>query len=298
MIDFIRIHYDYAQELEEFVLHPDNFKEVEQVLEYHSKEVRYPYKANFKNFQVVVNVSSGYIKNSLHKYFDLLQGGNGENHSDFSFSNVIKMIESLEERFVGLHHAKLTQLEFGLNIQLDMPARPIVKENILMHKYNSPTIDTDFEGTGQYKQFNYRQYYIKTYDKALMYKVYQKNILRFEVKFISRKVFNKLGIMFLSDLKVKGNIIRLFNYLLNKFDEMIIVDGFTENDNIPEADLKQIEIYKSSIYWQSLNDRNKRNRRIKSKKDFRRLLEKYNLLKIKAYIRELLIQKFEELIST
>lgn len=298
MIDFIRIHYDYTEELEEFILHTDNFTEVEQVLEYHSKEVRYPYKANFKNFQVVVNVSSGYIKNSLHKYFDLLQGGNGENNSDFSFSNVIKMIESLEERFVGLNHAKLTQLEFGLNIQIEIPAKLIVKENILMHKFNSPTIDTDFDGKGQYKQFNYRQYYIKTYDKALMYKVYQKNILRFEVKFISRKAFNKLGIMFLSDLKVKENINRLFNYLIKKFDEIIIVDDFTENDNIPEVDLKQIEIYKSSIYWQSLNDRNKRNRRMKSKKDFRRLLEKYNLLKIKAYIRELLIQKFEELIST
>ena len=298
MIDFIRIHYDYTDELEAFILDPDNFKEVLQVYELHSNEIRYPYKGHFKNFEVVVNVSSGHIKNSLHKYFDLLQGGDGENHSDFSFSNVIKMIESLEERFVGLHHAKLTQLEFGLNIQIDMPARPIVKENILMHKFNSPTIDTDFEGKGQYKQFNYRQYYIKTYDKALMYKVDNKNILRFELKFISRKAFNKLGIMFLSDLKGKKNICRLFNYLLQKFDEMIIVDDFTENDNIPEVDLKQIEIYKSPIYWQSLNDRNKRNTRMKSKKDFRRLLEKYNLLKIKAYIRELLIQKFEELIST
>lgn len=48
------------------------------------------------------------------------------------------------------------------------------------------------------------------------------------MKFIKAKEFQNLGIYKLEDLEDKSNLRRLFIYLLNRFDELIIVDDYDD----------------------------------------------------------------------
>lgn len=295
MIDFIRLQYKDKSTIEPFVSDSRNFEQLITSLEYHSGEVLYPLKVNIHNVEVTVNEKSAYVKNSLHKFHNVLHGLGNQNHNDFTYGNLIDVIDCLKCNLIDLNDADITQLEFGLNIEVPKSAEVLIRENIFFHKYKAYNHNKKFKGKGEYKQYDYSNYYIKIYDKAKQYNRFN-NILRFEIKFINKKEFNALGVKHIDDLKSKENLERLFNYLLKRFDEMLIVDDLSV-DKVPNNDYKKLELYLSSNFWEKLSDRKLRNSKAKHKKEFEDLLSKYNLLRTKSHLRNLLIQKFQLLIN-
>lgn len=294
MIDFIKIHYKDKSILEEFVLDENNFKEVITSYEYHTDEIRRPIKVGIHNVEVVVNEETGYVRASLHKFNNIIKGKGKQNHNDFSYSDLCFVIDYLCENIVDLKTADITQLEFGLNINTDIPAEYIIRDNILMHNLKTHNHNKRFKGKGEYKQFDYTNYYIKIYDKAKQFNRYE-NILRFEIKFIRKAEFNKLNIKHIEDLKTKSNLESLFGYLIKRYEQLTIID-LLDKSRIEEKDYALIELYSNERFWSNI-PREKRNQKTSYKKNFNRLLEKYNLLTTKQNIHNLLVSKFQYLIN-
>lgn len=299
MIDFVRLRYlnQDKNRIESFVTNKGNFKELLAVLECHSGEIRYPYTTNIGCMELRINKESVYVKNSLHKLFNELQGGRSQNHNDFCYSALCYTIDYLASKLIALRRTRLTQLEFGLNIKLPIPAEEIIKDNIILHKLNIHNHNEQFNGRGEYKQFNHSNYYFKIYDKAKQYKK-KEHIIRFEIKYKTSKGFNPLDVFNIHDLKSKSVLENLFEDLLKRFDELTIVDNLPTDSKITAKDKKQLESYLSYGYWEKLSLRQNRNRKSIEKKAFQNLLVKNDLLKIKTFLRASLIQKFNELLNS
>lgn len=295
MIDFVRVHYHDKSRLEPFVMEKETFESVITSFQYRTSEILYPYKANLGNMEIVINENGGYVKNSIHKLNNLLLGDQGHNYNDFQYSELCSTIDYMSDNIIDVNEKKLTQLEFGLNISVTKNAKSIIKKSILMHNLERHTALRKFKGRGYLLEFEHTNYIIKIYDKAKQYKR-RENILRFEIKFISPKEFNPLGIYNLNDLKSKENLKNLFNYMLKRFDELLIVDNITKNVEITARDLDNLNIYSSFAYWENLSENNQRQTKMIHKRKYHALLEKYDLLKTKKTLRALLIEKFENLI--
>lgn len=296
MIDFIRVHYRDKNKLESFVMNQENFNRAYTVFEYHSKEVLYPYKVNLENMELVVNEKNGYVKNSIHKLNNLLIEGDEHNHNDFTYSQLCSTIDYLGSNIIDVTNQKLTQLEFGLNINIPITAKELISKSVLMHKFDRHTTINKFKSNGYLMAFEHCNYIIKIYDKAKQYKLKDQNILRFEIKFLSPKEFNPLGVYNLSDLKNKDILKSLFEYLLNRFNELLIVDNFSE-ESISKEDFEKLNMYSSFTFWDKLNNTNKRQVKSNHKKKYISLLEECKLLKVKTYLRNQLIEKFTQLLN-
>lgn len=297
MIDFVRLRYKDKYLIEPFVCNKDNFEELLSVLECHSGEIRYPYTANIGNMEIRINDKSVYVKNSIHKLYNVLKGNDAHNHNDFRYSQICVAINHLNNKLIGLTQTRLTQLEFGLNIKLPAPAEHVISQNIILHQLNIHSHNEQFNGTGEYKQFNHSNYYFKIYDKAKQYKL-NEHIIRFEIKHKTNKSFHPMGIYKLHDLKSKTLLQNLFDDLLKRFDELTIVDNPPTDSKMTKKDKKQLESYLSYGYWEKLSLRQNRNCKSIEKKAFQNLLVKNDLLKIKTFLRASLIQKFNELLNS
>lgn len=296
MIDFIRVHYRDKSKLESFILNPEIFQKTYSVLEMHSGEVLYPYKTNLENMEIVVNENNGYVKNSIHKLNNLLLVGEEHNYNDFSYSQLCSTIDYLTENVIDIASKKLTQLEFGLNIRIPMSAEELISQSFLMHNFKKHSSVKEFRSKGYLLMFEHYNYIIKIYDKAKQYNIKDQNILRFEVKFLSSKEFNQLGVFNINDLKSKEVLKNLFQYLLKRFDELLIVDDFS-TETISIQDFEKLNMYSSFSFWEKLRNDNKRQSKLNHKKKYTSLLERNNLLKRRNYLRNQLITKFNQLIS-
>jgi hypothetical protein len=296
MIDFVRLRYLDKSMIEPFIFSKDNFNVLHAKLECHTGEITYPYTTNIGNMEIRVNDKSVYIKNSLHKLHNKLISDKSHNYNDFSYSELCETINYLGSKLINVNETRLTQLEFGLNIKLPLPAEDVIKNNIILHKFALHNHNEQFNGKGEYKQFNHYKYYFKIYDKAKQYNI-EEHIIRIEIKYKNSKGFNSLGIVNINDLKKKKLLKALFDDLLKRFDELTIVDNIPSEMKISNLDKQKLERYLSFNYWIKLSERVNRNKKHREKIAFQKLLIKYNLLKTKTLIKEGLNNKFRELIS-
>ena len=294
MIDFVRLKYLDRDKMENFVTNPDNFKRCYTKLEYHSGELLYPFNVYVKKMEVSINEKSAYVKNSLHKMANYIENYEDHNYNDFGYKRLCNTVGYLNSKVVDSLSAKVTQLEFGLNIVTDIPAEDIIVNNILFHKHKLHNVNTHFNGKGRYKQFEYSNFYIKIYDKAKQYNL-DTNILRFEIKYKGAKGFNSHGVYSLSDLQDKKVLETLFEDLIKRFDELTIMDEIT--DRVSKKDKKQLTTYLSFNYWKNLSERKNRNLKQQHIIKFNALLEKNDLLSTKKLLRQGLIDKFELLLN-
>src|SRR5690606_19279531 len=134
----------------------------------------------------------GYVYNSIHKAFNDRMYQVAHNHDDFGYYNICEMIDYISTRVIDVDVATLTQFEFGFNIEVPVPACQIIRQNILMHKLKGANHNRMFNGGGVLMQFDHHNYVVKVYDKAMQYRL-STNILRFEIRFLKAKEFQKHG---------------------------------------------------------------------------------------------------------
>ncbi|WP_438710749.1 hypothetical protein ACSTS3_18725 [Aquimarina muelleri] len=297
MIDFVRLRYLDKNRIEPFISNKNNFDKLHTVLEYHSGEISYPFTANISSMEIRISDKEVFVKNSLHKLYNELQKAKSQNYNDFTYSALSNTIQHLDSKLIDLRKTRLTQLEFGLNIELPVSAESIIRENVILHKLKFHNHNEQFGGRGEYKQFNHSNYYFKIYDKAKQYQL-DKHVIRFEIKYKSSKGFNSLGVFNIHDLKSKKLLQNLFGDLLKRFDELTIVDNITTDSKITAKDKSKLETYLSYNYWDKLSERHNRNRKITEKKAFLSLLVKNDLLKTKTFLRANLTRKFDELLNS
>jgi hypothetical protein len=296
MIDFIRMNYKDKSQIEPFICDVDNFKELRVVLEQHSGVIEYPYKTCLETIDITVTEKNVCVMNSLHKLHNHQNKKGNKNHNDFKYSELTKTIDFLLENLINLEQSNLSKLEFGLNIELDIPAENIIRNNIMMHQFKIHNHNKKFDGKGEFKQFDHSNYDFKIYDKAKQYKL-TNNVIRFEIKHKRSKSFNPLEIYNITDLKSKDFLQSLFEDLMKRFEELTIIDSYKNNSNIPENVRTAIETYTSYNFWELLSKRPLRNKKRQERMKFNQLLIDNNLLKTKTELRNKLNSKFQFLIN-
>lgn len=292
MIDFVKLHWRDKVELENFVLKAGSFKEVEGVIELHSGEVRYPFTTEKYGMRVILTKTTGSFRNSIHKSHNLVGTGRSQNYNDFCYSDICEHIDFLCKEFKGnLESGRITQLEFGFNLSLDVSVRELIRQEIVMHQFKGANHNIDFNGTGELKQFDYSTYLFKIYDKGRQYNVAE-NILRVELKFIKARELQGLDIYHLEDLKDRKKLRMLFKVLLKRFNELTIIDDYEESEINCQDDLGLLIKYSNPMFWevdyQSCNWRDRRLHR----DSFERILNEYNLKKTKEILLDKLKGKY------
>ncbi|RYJ41576.1 hypothetical protein [Flavobacterium beibuense] len=294
MVDFIRLYYHNKQEIEEVVKNPVYFPEAYEIRRLASQEGRYPIKANLENMEIIVRENTAEIKHSLHILNNILNNEGKHNYNDFTYCNLVNTIDTLSEKVPTSSTASITRLEFGLNIYVDVPAKEIIKDNVLMHKEAFHNENNKYAGRGELKRFVHAQYQIKVYDKQLQYGS-EEHTLRFEIVFKNKHLLTSLGVDTLENLKCKEVLRNLFSYLLKRYAEMRIIDDF---DSVkPKSDLAELYKLTNPLYWNVHLKKKGSTTRYNKKHQLDSLLEKHKLLETKNMIFNSLQEKFEYLIN-
>jgi hypothetical protein len=289
------------------------FKVLErEVLEHHIKETQVidlstslnlftaeealcPTKGKYFNMEVVLSCQGAYIKGSVHKLTNLLKGRQGQNYNDLSFCSAWDSIAHLIEVLRLDRKTSLTNLEFGLNIGLSHDPQQVLDYNLLMYDNAGHNKDLKFRGKGDYKEFHKTDYSLKIYNKSKQYGL-KSNILRVEVKIISRRKLQQLGIFSLEDLQREEVINRLYSFLWGELQKLTIIDDYT-GIKMPSEDLNSLNEYTNPNYWKKLSrdksSRVKNNRRQK----FKALIVKYGLDVTQKEILTRVLEKFSEMMG-
>lgn len=259
----------------------------------------YPKSGKLENLEVRITPREANVKGSLHKFFNSLLEGEPHNHNDFRYNDLVAVIDEVALS-LGLDsgRTKLTNLEFGFNIVVDKDPELILEKNVMMFNYKSHTSNKKFGGRGDYKDFGKTDYIIKVYNKSKQYNL-DKYVLRVEVKIIMKRVLERLDIYTLDDLKDKEKLKlkNLFNFFMQNFEKLQIIDEFEHREDISSKDKSNLTKYTSEFYWKSIFDKSMNVQRMHLKQ-FERLIKKYKLDSLKQELRSKLQAKFDELIDS
>jgi len=119
MIDFVRLNYKDKSFIENYICSEENFKELRVILEKHSGVIEYPYKAQLETMDITITEKKVYVMNSLHKLNNSRKKKGNRNHNDFTYNELCDTINFVQSKLPNIDKAKLSKLEFGLNIELD-----------------------------------------------------------------------------------------------------------------------------------------------------------------------------------
>lgn len=301
MIDYVKAFFVNKDEIEAKFLKLNKECLVKGVYNYNNNKVEYPIKTFLDNMSVRFTETTGYIENSLHKKYNEINAMGNQNHSDFYFCDLIDVLNVLEaETGCLLHNTSLSQLEFGFNLKLSQNPSKVLEENILMYKLKSACYDPKNFVNKKIKKFTFRNYEIKIYNKSLHYGLTapNDNILRIEVKYKTKKEFNKFGIYSLKDLKSPNNLNNLFVDFLKKFNDLLIVDSYDGSFDMTKKEKDLFVKCTNSNYWISLKNYSHRNTKSNHFERLKKLIRKYNLDTQRIEIRNLILEKFNDLIKT
>lgn len=260
--------------------------------------LEFPKTATYNGLFVKITENNASIKGSLHKYHNKTEDLGEQNFNDFSYCDFKCSIANLQKGLkFDSSKTKVTNLEFGLNIELDFDPQKLIDNNILMFDFKAPNRNEKFYGKGDFLEFQKTDYSIKIYNKSKQYDLKDRNILRIELKVV-RSRYLKKHFDITSLESINRNVFqKLFNKLLEHFDSLLIVDSlFYKNTNrIDETIIFQNGI--NSKYWKGIRDEWSNKLVNKFKRDFYNVLKNGNLLKTKAQLKKLLEEKYHDLIN-
>ncbi len=253
-------------------------------------------KGKERNLEVRITPYQAVIFGSLHKYENLCNGETNHNYNDFSYNQIKELIPFLTELFDIENNTSLTNLEMGFNLDLDISPKLIIDNNVLMYDLKSANKDLKFKGRGDYKEFQKTDYILKIYSKSKQYNL-KNHLIRVEIKITKKRKLQDLGVFELEDLLNKEVLLNIFNFLLNEFQKVFIIDDF-DNVKILIKDLEKLNKYTNPNYW--IRIRNEKSYKITKRleNDFKLLIRKYNLGKTKKELKDKLVLKFSSLMNT
>ncbi|MFN5847561.1 MAG: hypothetical protein ACK5UE_13100 [Chitinophagales bacterium] len=305
MLDFLRIEgiiqdYNSLVKFSQIQFTTDiNLDSSELVPQYENERYKwYYFKGKYQRYYLNVKQKicrlSGFstyylaISGSVHK-----NRCNGQNCSDFYYSDLTKEINDLSDFFCQFApEFKIKEIEFGVNIETCFEVYDYLCQSILVYqgeqfnRYNGkPHIGFAIELEKNYK--------VKIYDKCAQYHL-TTNLMRFEVHIDNMHNLHKVGIYKLNDLLILENLLKLKKILISKFDKILFYE--TPLNTLNKRDNEYFLKVSNPKYWQML-------RTEKNNINYQNQVKKYELFKrkyctnTKGILREKIDQKFLELMS-
>lgn len=232
------------------------------------------------------------VSGSIHYYFN----GGLHNYNNFSFTNIVEVVDEISNLFEIDINSELNNLEFGVNIRLPFEPK-LILDNLVTHKGKNFSHVTKH---GQnYHQCQHSQFIIKMYDKSLQFGL-SDNVLRFEIKVTTMQFLQRSGIYIksLKCLKNKSVYEPLGRLLSRLFDEILIDCEDVDMSLLTEAETVTYLLATKPSTWKKENRLDS-----KSQKKLQRLSDKYYKLvsqqikgtSIKTEVARLIEEKWNEL---
>ncbi|MDD2284526.1 MAG: hypothetical protein PHQ11_03900 [Paludibacter sp.] len=247
-------------------------------------------KLQYNGLYITQNNKGGYnVRGSLHVFFN-----NGlHNANDYTFTDFADTLNQLYvELGINPRITPLNGFEFGINIKPIVPAKEIINK-IILHKSNPGTYKPG------YKEFDYKNYTIKIYDKSALTKhepYHIENILRIEVKVNKMIYIKKHGVYchLLTDLLNIKTWEQLETILSKTINDLLFID-ISEDEINQLNDKEKIMYYKfiNPNYWNELHVNRKKYSRERKRCD--RFINKHCNSTLKNEILNLLRMKCSEL---
>ncbi|RDI10247.1 hypothetical protein [Flavobacterium sp. AG291] len=254
-----------------------------------------PKRGKYFNMDVVLTCKSSFIRGSIHMLTNLLNGKERKNFNDLCFSSSNESISHLIKVFGLNKKTYITNLEFGLNIQLSKDPQELIDYNLLMYDLDPPNADEKFRGRGDMKVFHKTDYLLKIYNKSKQYRL-QNHILRVEIKIISKRKLQKFGINRLEDLQKEDVIRKLYAFLMGEIQKLIVIDDFSEVD-MTQEDQNELNLYTNPNYWKKLSRDRSYKVKTNRKARFKALITKYHLNSIHNDILTKVSEKFSQMMD-
>lgn len=256
----------------------------------------YPKKGKLWNLDVNITNCMAFINGSLHKFYNYYSNKGEHNHNDFNYNNLLYVINHIKfYTGIDLMQTKITNLEFGFNIEVDKDPQEIIDKNVLMFNHKSPSKNLKFGGRGDYKEFELTDYSIKIYNKSKQYGI-SKYILRVEIKIRMKRILERLDIYNLNDLTDKRKLENLFSFFIGKIEKVHILNEFEHRNDISKRDMDKLVKYTSSFHWGIILSKTQKVRNAHFN-EFEKLIRKYNLDELKDKILLQLLNKFQQLLE-
>lgn len=215
------------------------------------------------------------IRGSFHK-----NHYKGENWQPFKFSDLQYQIRHIcTSLFIEPESARISSLEFGVNIVTPFNVKAFLDNNVLDFKgkrFDKYLPDKRGLELGLFCRLS--QYQIKLYDKGKQNKL-DNNLMRFEKKCKKMQVLKKMGILYLSDLMDKAKVYSLKPILLRAWNDVLLFD-------IEDSEMLSIEISdddkrvlldgRNHKYWGKIKE-NDRNRFNYQRRKYRELVKRFGL---------------------
>lgn len=259
----------------------------------------YPKTAHYKNMYLTITNNRATVKGSIHKYYNNLKGlGINQNYNNFSYCDFKYGISQLQNLFqINFEDTNITNLEFGLNIDIEQDPQNLIDNCILMYDFKIPNRNEKFKGKGDYLEFITTDYSLKIYNKSKQNLLSNRNILRVELKITgSRYLKKEFAIYTLNDLD-RNRFEELFKKLIYHFDKLLIVDELKLKDCARTDENVIFEYGINPNYWKKFKISKAYKRKNKFKKVFENVLIDYGLLKTKKQLKVLLVSKYKELMN-
>lgn len=295
MIDNVTGHFNDRKAIENSVFKDDSRNPIAKV-GYNDGDIKNKL-VNIENITIKATQKYTEIQGSLHSYFNAKNGLGAINYNDFPFIHIQEAICMLEEEIrYPASLINLTNYEFGFNLETKCTPSQLI-DLITMFKY-LPPCENFRERKKWYKQFRHENFLLKAYDKGLQFGL-DKNLLRLEIGYRSKDLFNKFGVITLDDLRNKDCYRLMFDDFIERFDkDLMIIDDYSSLEKVGNARHIAMYVYNNPLFWSDLKNCTKTNEVNNQKKNMKNVMNKYELETTKKYIRDLLYEKFYTLLDS
>jgi hypothetical protein len=185
------------------------------------------------------------ITGSIHKYWN---GGTNEN--DFSFQNAVDATKMFCKEFdLDPSLVFVKNLEFGLNLQLEINASEII-DQLICYNNKQPIRPYGSKPDCYFIEFEAWDYYLKIYDKGKQYRKQLSDIpntLRIEVKAMNSRFLKFAKIVTLSDL------LQPYNLQVLGLKIATLLNGLAFDDDTVNA--KELTLSDRKLYRELCNPR-------------------------------------------
>jgi hypothetical protein len=297
VIDFVKVEAVLSSEID-LTAHPLLIDLFSTSINNQTGEVK-TIEAHYNNLLFKHQGNKLFVQGSLHKYYNFLienhapnqftqyEISKGFNGDDFTLANLQFSINHLCDTFkIDRHKSRITNLEFGVNLELDGFRSKSVLNGLLRHHgamFNKPLQNT-------FRRLYHSQYSIKVYDKALQYNI-PNEVLRIELNFCKMLQLNQHGVYFLNQLTDESILKELGKLRVTRWDEVLFYDPTINEAKLNSYERLKLANYKNENYWDAIAS----NRMYKPKKVLTDLTNRFSNL-IQSKISVELITKWEQLL--
>ncbi len=242
----------------------------------------------FEGIKFTINHSYIELSGSIHKYYNRLNRLGNQNHNIFTLGNLKWVCEDLEDKFGILPDlAKIKNVEYGLNFQIEKNPTQFINENIIAYKYH-PTSEVRYYSHGGYlTRYQFAEYEVKIYDKTAQY-LLDENILRFEVKTKKSRHIKFSRARTLHDLTNEETFQSLRDNLISKVKSLKIIDKIDSND------IYYLKIINPK-FWEEIDKESNYKKYINMRK-YKSYIEENNLITEKSKLLSFIETEFQSYI--